>query len=63
VNEVWYVVGLVAVSVAVLALGVWFVRREIRDEVSPAPLLWAGYAVVAAFIVFGVLRTSWVVLS
>jgi hypothetical protein len=63
VNEVWYVVGLVVVSVAVLALGVWFVRREIRDEVSPAPLLWMGYAVVAAFVVLGALRTSWVVLS
>ncbi|MFD7074423.1 hypothetical protein ACFV9G_09440 [Nocardioides sp. NPDC059952] len=62
-NEVGYVVGLVAVSVAVLALGVWFVRREIRDEVSPAPLLWTGYGLVAAFVVFGVLRTSWVVLS
>lgn len=62
-NEVWYVVGLVVVSVAVLALGVWFVRREIRDEVAPAPLLWAGYAAVAACVVFGVLRTSWVVLS
>lgn len=59
----WYVVGLVAVSVAVLVLGVWFVRREIRDQISPAPLLWTGYAIVAAFVVFGVLRTSWVVLS
>ncbi|GGU33512.1 hypothetical protein GCM10007979_35650 [Nocardioides albus] len=59
----WYVVGLVMVSVAVLVLGVWFVRREIRDEISPAALLWTGYAVVAAFVVFGVLRTSWVVLS
>ncbi|MEI7057460.1 hypothetical protein WBG06_16675 [Nocardioides sp. CCNWLW239] len=62
-NEVWYVIGLVAVSVAVLVLGVWFVRREIRDQISPAPLLWTGYAIVAAFVVFGVLRTSWVVLS
>ncbi|MEU0315825.1 hypothetical protein [Nocardioides sp. NPDC006273] len=62
-NEVWYVVGLVAVSVAVLVLGVWFVRREIRDEISPVPLLWTGYAVMAAFVVLGVLRTSWVVLS
>lgn len=59
----WYVVGLVAVSVAVLMLGVWFVRREIRDQISPAPLLWTGYAIVAAFVAFGVLRTSWVVLS
>ncbi|GGR42264.1 hypothetical protein J2S40_001580 [Nocardioides luteus] len=62
-NEVGYVIGLVAVSAAVLALGVWFVRREIRDEVSPALVLWTGYAVVAAFVVFGVVRTSWVVLS
>ena len=62
-NEVWYVVGLVVVSVAVLALGVWFVRREIRDGISSAPVLWAGYAVVAAFVVLGALRTSWVVLS
>ncbi|TQL68651.1 hypothetical protein FB381_2547 [Nocardioides albertanoniae] len=62
-NEVWYVVGLVAVSAVVLALGLWFVRREIRDGISPAPVLWAGYAVVAAFVVLGALRTSWVVLS
>ena len=62
-NEVGYVIGLVAVSAAVLALGVWFVRREIRDKVSPALVLWTGYAVVAAFVVFGVVRTSWVVLS
>ncbi|MGH3352963.1 MAG: hypothetical protein ACRDPS_20040 [Nocardioides sp.] len=62
-NEVWYVVGLAAVSAVVLALGVWFVRREIRDGISSAPVLWAGYAVVAAFVVLGALRASWVVLS
>lgn len=64
-NEVWYVVGLLVVSAAVLAAGAWFVRHELRTRRQPPPAaaIWAGYAIVAAFVVLGATRTSWVVLS
>ncbi|MBO0842488.1 MAG: hypothetical protein J2O46_04835 [Nocardioides sp.] len=64
-KEVWYVVGLGAVSLLVLAAGQWFVRYELRTRLQPPPtaVIWAAYAVVAAIVVLGALRTSLVVLG
>ena len=65
VKEVWYVVGLSVVSLAVILVGLWFVRHELRTRVQPPPavLMWLAYAGVVAVVVFGAARTSWVVLS
>jgi len=65
VSEEWYVVGLCVVSALVLVVGAWFVRHELttRTQPPPAALLWIAYLGVAAVVVFGAARTSWVVLG
>ncbi|MEP9383589.1 hypothetical protein [Nocardioides sp. KR10-350] len=64
-TEVWYVVGLCAASLAVLLVGHWYVRHELRTRTEPPPaaVLWGGYALVAVVVVLGCARTSWVVLD
>lgn len=52
-------------ALAVLVAGQWFVRRELRTRSCPPPalLLWLVYAGVAVVVIFGAVRTSWVVLT
>jgi hypothetical protein len=61
----WYVVILCCAALAVLVAGQWFVRHELRTRRYPPPalLLWLAYAGVAAVVIFGTARTSWVMLS
>jgi len=61
----WYCVVLCVAAVAVLVLGQWLVRHELRTRVVPPPaaLMWAAYAGVAIVVVGGAVRTCWVVLS
>jgi len=61
VSAAWYTVLLSVAALAVLVAGAWFVLHELRTRTSPPPAwaLWLGYVVVAALVVYGVARTSY----